>query len=198
MTPGKKGFELRLGEILILNGWITWDQLEKALEVRKQTHEKISDILVYKGLVTAPQGQLLHLGEIMVQKNMITWEQLAEGLKVQRQTGNILGEILFQKGYVTLQELYQALALQYEKVFVDFSKITIQKEALEALPKRLAYQYRVMPLVLQDGVLLIAISNPNDVRPEAELPAAIDLDVQTALAPPDDINAALRKHYGSE
>ena len=42
----KKGYKWRFGEILVQNGWITWDQLEKALELQKKNEIEMRDVLL--------------------------------------------------------------------------------------------------------------------------------------------------------
>jgi type IV pilus assembly protein PilB len=41
----------RIGEILVREKWITWDQLEEALKEQEKTHELIGRILIRKGFV---------------------------------------------------------------------------------------------------------------------------------------------------
>ena len=189
----------RLGEILIQNGWITWEQLEKALEMqRSSSAQDMGDILVAKGFLDEKQAQLLNLGEILIRHKLITWDQLTEALKIQKQTGEIIGRVLVKKKFVSEKNLYRALALQFNMTFVDFNKVDIPPETLGLIDKSLAYELRTLPLIKKDNVLLIAITDPNDVRPEAELRKRVEWDIRVALAAPSDMESALQKYYGPE
>ncbi|MBN1688829.1 MAG: hypothetical protein JW893_06980 [Candidatus Omnitrophica bacterium] len=138
------------------------------------------------------------LGEILVRNGHITWEQLEEALSIQKKTGKMLGEILRGKGFVTSRDLYQALAIQYRRIFVDFTHINVQKDVLRLIPKGFVYEHKIMPLVLKDRMLLVAISNPLNVWPEEQIKRYLGpgYEVRPVLACPEDIEEALFRHYG--
>ena len=50
----KKGGGFRLGEILVQKGWITWEQLEEALNLQAQTGEA-KEVLSYNA---KPPGKI--------------------------------------------------------------------------------------------------------------------------------------------
>ncbi len=197
---GEKEYQWRLGEILVQNRWITWDQLEKALEIQQVSNQSgMADILLDRGVITRKQAQVLNLGEILIRNGWVDWMQLREGLAIQRKSGRILGEILVENGFATSENLYRALAIQFKKAFVDFKKTEVSAEAIQLVPKRLAYEYRTLPLLKKDNVLLIAISDPKDLRAESEIAKAVHgLEVRSAVAVPEDIDRAIVKYYGSE
>ena len=50
--PDKKRESFHLGEILVRNEWMTWDQLQEALEVQRETGKALGEILVEMEFVT--------------------------------------------------------------------------------------------------------------------------------------------------
>jgi len=195
----KESYAWRLGEILIQNGWINWQQLEKALEIQASTGDPIDSILVAKGFVPKRKIPTLHLGEILVQHGWITWKQLSKALEKQQNSNRILGEILVEEGFVSEEDLYQALAMQYHMSFVDFDKVTVPLETLKLLPKRNAYELGAMPLVKKENMILIAISDPLNLKPEGEIRKLIpQFEIHTALAIPKDLKQAIFRYYGPE
>lgn len=194
-----KPYGIRLGEILVQKGWISWDQLDDALKSQTQTNQSMDHVLLNKGLVSKHEQQFMSLGEILIRNGWITWGHLIDALAVQRKTNQMIGEILMEKNIISKKELYKGLAIQNHKVYVDFNNITIPPPVLQVVPKHLAYQLRIMPLVERDHVLLIAISDVKDVSREREVKEKLKFyEVQSALACPEDIEAALLRYYGPE
>ena len=71
MTEKKKP-TLHLGEILIRNGVITWEQLEEALEIQKTTGRIIGEILLGKNIVS--EKELYHALSIQFEMAYIDFD----------------------------------------------------------------------------------------------------------------------------
>jgi len=90
----------------------------------------------------------------------------------------------------------QRLAAGLNWPYVELGKLIIENEARAKISTKVAFQYNVLPTVLKDGTVQIAVSNPfdtamlNAVRFDAHGP------VQFALAPRAEIEKALKKYYG--
>jgi type IV pilus assembly protein PilB len=140
---------------------------------------------------------VFRLGEVLIRNGWLTFDQLEEVLAIQKTTDRMVGDILLEKGYVKKKELYQALAIQYNMPFADFEKLTIPPEMPGYITKEEAYKYKIMPLVQQRGVLLLAISKPQDYTAEEQLARRYPHYIlKVALALPEEIEKALRKYYG--
>ncbi len=189
----KRSYEWRLGEILIQKGWITWEQLEEALDIQRKRIEEVSRMDA--NFFTVRKVPTLNLGEVLVRNGCISWDDLSEALKVQQNTGRVLGDILLAKNLVTRKDLAHALALQLNLSFVDFSKIKIQPAAIQSVPAYLVRELHIMPLVIKGSQLLIAISNPKDLKPESTISAKLNLEVHTALAVQEEIDRAIQQYY---
>ncbi|HEX7570362.1 MAG TPA: GspE/PulE family protein [Verrucomicrobiae bacterium] len=93
---------------------------------------------------------------------------------------------------VFIQKLATALGWPY----LDLPKLTVENEVRGKLSTKIAFQYFVLPVAINDGVLQIAASDPfdaamlNAVRFDAKMP------VSFALATRSEIEKALKKYYG--
>src|SRR5437899_5896125 len=91
-----------------------------------------------------------------------------------------------------LQQLARALNWPY----LDLPKLAVPVEARNRISTKVAFQHSVLPTLVQDGTLQVAVSNPfdtamlNAVRFDARGP------VQFALATKIEIEKALKKYYG--
>jgi type II secretion system protein E len=90
----------------------------------------------------------------------------------------------------------QRLATALNWPFLDIAKLTIEDETRRQITTKIAFQYFVMPVAINNGVLQVAASDPfdaammNAVRFDAKLP------VSFALATRTEIEKALKKYYG--
>jgi type II secretion system protein E len=93
---------------------------------------------------------------------------------------------------VFIQKLATALGWPY----LELPKLTIENEVRGKISTKIAFQYFVLPVAINNGVLQIAVSDPfdaammNAVRFDAKMP------VSFALATRNEIEKALKKYYG--
>ena len=93
---------------------------------------------------------------------------------------------------IFIQRLATALGWPY----LDLPKLVVPTEARNKISTKIAFQYFILPIAVNDGVLQIAVSDPfdaammNAVRFDAHMP------VSFALATRPEIEKALKKFYG--
>ncbi len=143
----------------------------------------------------------ISLKEFLSRMGLATAQQFDEWNKAWKvAVGNgsqetLLGFICREQGLAEdafLQRLAQALNWPY----LDLPKLKPPTEARNRISTKVAFQYSVMPVQVEDGVLQVAVSNPfdtamlNAVRFEARGP------VHFALATRTEIEKALKNFYG--
>ncbi len=119
----------KLGEILIKSGKIQRHQLEGALAEQEVTNEKLGEVMVRLGLLSAEELRALldwqgehtrnsakavrfMLGEILVATRAITRDQLKQALTEQHLSRRQIGDILIEAGLVKPNVLAEALRIQ--------------------------------------------------------------------------------------
>ena len=122
-----QGFNLRVGELLIKEGFISNADLQRALEIQeKEAAESMlpmGELMLQKGLVDKEQLDILlnhpdlrrHLGRLILEKGLISAEQLESCLRVKR-PDEFLGQVLIRRGLLTRQQLEEFLKEQAEGV----------------------------------------------------------------------------------
>src|SRR5215471_20455939 len=143
----------------------------------------------------------ISLKEFLSRMGLATADQFEEWRKawnVAVESGSqesLLGFICRERGLaedVFLQQLAKALNWPY----LDLPKLKVPAEARNRISTKVAFQYSVLPTMVQDGALQVAVSNPfdtamlNAVRFDARGP------VQFALATKVEIEKALKNFYG--
>ena len=139
-----------------------------------------------------------HIGELLIQKKLISWEQLEDVLQEQKKTKEMTGEMLVRKKYISQGLLYKTLADQYAMRYIDLKKTKINPRAVEIVPQSIAEKYLLMPVEVSNDSLVIAISSPLNVWPEAELKKLTAMrDIKAVLSLPEDIKSAIEENYTS-
>ena len=102
------------------------------------------------------------IGEILKEMGTVPQEQIDAAMHVQRVTNDVLGKILVQLNFVTTDELARAIAVQYNLEYADIDAYVPMRETLELVDIEFALLNMVIPLKLEDGVLVVATAWPND------------------------------------
>ncbi len=98
--PVRSAAAPRIGEILVGRGYLTEEQLQKALSLQEELHQ---------------QGGRRTLGEICVEQGWCEMRHIAEAMRIQQERvfrATALGQVLIDMGALTLEQLEEALAQQ--------------------------------------------------------------------------------------
>jgi type IV pilus assembly protein PilB len=191
-----EGAGWRLGEILVQKGWITWEQLEEALQIQRDSQQSFQTILEQKREASDRSRPVLNLGEILIRQHMITWDLLQKALSIQKKSGGLIGEILVAHGMLSRANLMRAVAIQCNKAFVEIKGIQIPEDVIRLVPKRIVDEYHFIPIFRKDLALLIAVSDPKDVRAEEAVQKHLpEFQIHTAVANEDEIRNAINHYY---
>lgn len=140
----------------------------------------------------------MRLGEMLVAKGAISSDQLSRALTEQKSSGGRrLGEVLVQMGVLGERDFLEALAEQFGLRIVDLRQVTPDAEALACLPEAIVRSEAVLPVQVQDGMLLVAISTEptkdlvDKLRGLAGMPIAVELAFQ------EDVTRAIDRSYSA-
>jgi len=162
----------RIGELLVAKNMVTPQQVEQAAVMQTQLrNQKLGDILVMRQVVTAEQllaaiekqasMPMVRIGEALTSLGMVSDEQLQDALAQQKQDRSVpLGELLVRMGIVSREDLQSALASKMGYPLVNLDQFPFEEEAVRKLPFAVATRVQVMPLMIRDGRLVIALDDP--------------------------------------
>ena len=140
-----------------------------------------------------------HIGEILIQKKLIDWHQLEDALNEQKRTHEFVGEVLVRKRYIPKFLLFKALAERHAMPFVDLSHVFIDPHAIERVPRSVAVKYGFIPIEIQDGTMIIGISDPCAILPNAEIAELAKVsEIKTVLCTPDAVVVAIGQNYDGQ
>jgi type II secretory ATPase GspE/PulE/Tfp pilus assembly ATPase PilB-like protein len=140
---------------------------------------------------------VLKLGEILIEKGVVSPQQIEMALKESKRTGEVLGKVLVKTKIISEKQLLEVLGDQLDLEFKPTIKVEeVNKEAVKAVPARLIWHYKFMPLDLKERTLTIAVSDPLAVWVMEDLKLQLGLDVERVLAPEKEILKSIRQYYG--
>lgn len=198
----------RIGELLIEQKAATPQQVQQAADKQQELrNQKLGDILLLRQVVTPAQlleaiekqakMPMVRVGEALTQLGMVTEQQLQDALVEQQKNRNVpLGELLVGMGIVSREDLKTALARKMGYPLVDLDKFPFEEDALRKLPYSVASRVQVMPLMLREGRIVIALDDP--VRRRAvvdEMEFITQMKAVPVLAQCLDLDNVLFKAY---
>ncbi|MBN1258035.1 MAG: Flp pilus assembly complex ATPase component TadA [Planctomycetes bacterium] len=138
------------------------------------------------------------LGEILIDLGCLTEDKLNEALAMQQERDMRIGDILVDMAYIQPEDLTRALAEQFDMEIVDLESFNITSDVIELVTPELAYEHKIIPIELEDGILTVAMGDPLDLYTLDNLRFVINSQVEPVLATKDGINNALNRYYGMQ
>lgn len=142
----------------------------------------------------------IRLGELLVETGLISREQLERALRLQCEDKRRLGEILVSSGILTESKVTQVLSQQLSIPWVSLSYIDFSRTLLDLVPAACAQKYGVVPIYVRRGknrsqTLYVAMQDPTETQALEEIERFSGLPVRPMIAPPTDIQNAIRVYY---
>jgi len=197
--------KLKVGEMLIQEGFLTPEQLNQALTVQKsqKVYKPVGEICVELKFLSRRQlnkvlnkyQKRIRIGDLLINLGLITPEQLQEALRKQKEEGGKLGTILVNMGSITETALINTLTIQMgvPKIIPDFH--LIDKKLLEGIGQEFLMKHRVLPAFKEENVLTVIMSNPLDEETVRLLGQTFKCKIEPAIATTKDIKKAIEEHY---
>src|SRR5437879_5915058 len=127
---------------------------------------------------------------------LVTEEQLGPVRQEADSTGEGVVDTLVARKVVTPSQVAQAKAAQFGVEFVNIGEMRLTDDVISAIPRHIAKKYNVVPLYRHDNTVTVALSDPSDLDTLDSLQHLLNLQVETRVASPVDIEEALGKYYG--
>ena len=138
------------------------------------------------------------LGALLCERGLLTEAQLETAIARQQQSGSRLGHVLVELGLVTPEAVLEALSLQMGVPTVRINAFTVNTDALNALPEKVARRHTAFPLQKLGSTLVVALARPKDLTALDDLRFACGGEIQVVLALEHEITAAIERYYRDE
>lgn len=134
------------------------------------------------------------LGQRLKEQGLISEEQLQAALTnpVRRR----LGRELLLRGLISSTQLVAALAEELDEEWAPLNPFTLDPKLIEALPRKLALRYAVLPVAVDGDVLILASEQQISQVSLGAISRQLQRPVRGRLAPQGRVTLGLRYWYG--
>jgi type II secretory ATPase GspE/PulE/Tfp pilus assembly ATPase PilB-like protein len=115
-----------------------------------------------RAAIASQTHEITHTGEALVASGLLLKEDLDRALDVQREMKAPLGEIVVKMGFVTEAKLARVLADRLGVPVVDVNRFPVEDEARRRIPSGVCSKLNLLPLMVHEGALVVAMSDPFD------------------------------------
>ncbi len=138
----------------------------------------------------------MSITQILLDKGLLNVEQLGEAMALQKAEDMRLDRALVQLGHLTERQLLEVMSEHLHIPMVNLESVTIDPETLRALPSKVVYRKKLVPISRSNGTLNVATSDAFDLYAFDDIRLMTGLNIQPVLAPSEDIEKLIKAHYG--
>ncbi|MCX7701773.1 MAG: type II secretion system ATPase GspE [Gemmataceae bacterium] len=136
------------------------------------------------------------IGQILVDLGFIDESQLWDILEESRTNGVRVGQVALNRGLVTEEQLLQAVAELHGMRLVNLEEEKPTPQAIQMVQQTMAEVYKILPMKYENGVLTVAMADPNNLQALDDLRNFIGLgQVEAVLAPQKQLEEAITRAY---
>ena len=137
-----------------------------------------------------------YIAEILERTGLFSPEQVQLAVEQSLAAGQPIGQAAALHAGMRESEVLEALAEVLDMPFLRLKEAQIAREVLDRLPPKAVFQYRVVPVGFESGVLRVAVSDPFLPGLVDSLRLAAGSRVKLSLSPSDEIAQAAKTFYG--
>jgi type IV pilus assembly protein PilB len=138
------------------------------------------------------------LFDALIKEGLITSEQLSDARVKQIGAKKPLHELLVEMGFIKEEDLLKTVSKLYDLPLIELARESIGHEVVKLLPYEVAARHGVFPIRREGDVLVLAMSNPQDIMAIDEIQLVTNLHVKPTLCSKSDIDQAINKHYQTD
>jgi len=138
----------------------------------------------------------VHIGEILVSRGKLSEEQLRAGLEAKRTDPRRIGEILLSLGFVSEEDLARAGAEACGLEYVALTEDSVDPAAIPLLGEKALRKYAALPLKVENGRLVLAVSDPTNVLALDDLKTLSRHPIRPVVALEEDIKKLQDRVFG--
>lgn len=209
--PAAQGF--RLGELLIREGYLTMDAVNKVLATQKQQkdtgggdYKPFGQICIDLGLISRDELQRflkkynkrIYLGELLVNMGLITSKHVDLILGQQKNSGKRFGELLVEQKIITDAQLTDALSVQLDIPRIIPSLELMDRSLLDGMSEVFVRNNLFLPINQEGDQMTVVMSDPANPELLAELGRQLGCRIAPAIAPTHEILATIDRYYKGE
>ncbi len=141
------------------------------------------------------ESAVVPMERVLVKQGHIDRDQMKEALEYSESHGLTMRDTVVQMKLVDDQVATQAYATELSVPYVDLEDMAPEFRILKRLPQQVAKRNTILPLFIDDDVLLVACADDITHELEDELRLRYNLPVRRALATPRGVTEGISRYY---
>lgn len=210
MSNKAAGTQFKLGELLVREGYLTMDALQKVLNVQKQQKESgggdfkpFGQICIDLGLISREELQRflkkydkrIYLGELLVNMGLITPKHVDLILAQQKSSDKRFGELLLEQKIITESQLTDALSVQLEVPRIIPSLELMDRSLMDGMSEMFVRSNQFLPVHKEGDQLTVVMADPANQELLQELGHQLQCRIAPAIAPASEIRQTIEHFY---
>jgi type IV pilus assembly protein PilB len=138
------------------------------------------------------------LEKILLSQGKITAGQLEEALLLQREDRREIGQLLISLGYISKVDLAKSLAHKLGLRYAELGDENVDPRAARLVDRRVLRKHGAIPLRMEDGRLVVAMSDPTNLYALEDLRMISGYPITPLIAVDDEIQRVLDRVSAEE
>jgi type IV pilus assembly protein PilB len=138
------------------------------------------------------------VADLFIEQHVLQPSQADDVLTEANENGKTMAQAMVDSGFVDERGFYQTIADALGTDYVDLGEKEIAPEILKLIPSGLARLHRALPIAMSGNTLRVAFVDPLDPRAAEDLRFALGKDVDSVVAPTEQIENRIKQHYGTD
>ncbi|MGA7750939.1 MAG: hypothetical protein WCA63_12440 [Gallionella sp.] len=137
----------------------------------------------------------IRLGDLLLQQKLISEDQLAYALEQQKRLGLKLGRVLVDNAFVSEENISESLAKQLNIPYINLRHFHIKPELVRLLPESQARQFHAIVLEDRNGMLLVGMADPTDLKAADEIARIVKCGIDVAVVTEGQLLESIDRGY---
>lgn len=137
------------------------------------------------------------MGEMLLEAGLLTEEQLRQALGDHKKFGLKLGQFLVHHGIVSESEIVKLISRQLKVAKYRPDKYPVDLELSKIIPADIAQKYQVIPLRKKGQLLVIAMTDPLDIKAMDTIEVLANTEVEPVICTEQELNQMFGSLYGA-
>ena len=133
--------------------------------------------------------------KILLERRLVKQSDLERAVSVQRDKGGSLSNILVNLGFVSKDNLMLVLSEELNIPPINLSRYKVDPNVIKLIPKKIARQYKIVPISKMGDTLTIALADPLNIFVIDDIKTLTGFKINPIITTEKDIGEALRVYY---
>ncbi len=135
------------------------------------------------------------LFETLIKEKYINKDQLEEAKKLHQEKGIPIQNALIDLQFIVEELLLKVISQVCRLPITNLEQVTIDSKIAATIPPELCKRYGIFPIKRENNIIILAMSNPQDIIAIDDIRALLDCPVRPALCSKNQIDQCIAEYH---